>query len=99
MVDIQEDELRREAIQRVRAKQGFRQHLLIYLLVNGGLFVLNMVGSSKYIWSGWPAFGWGIGLLAHGISVYGRNPANQQRLVNEELERLRASHQAGNPPV
>jgi hypothetical protein len=42
----------------------------VYVLVNAGLMALNYLGTPARVWWGWPALGWGIGLLAHGLSVF-----------------------------
>ncbi len=62
---------------RVHRIAEFYQHLLIYVLVIGLLTAVNAYtiynGSqpSKWFswWVMWPAMGWGIGVLTHGISV------------------------------
>ena len=63
--------------QRVHRIAEFYQHGMIYLLVIGLLAVVNAVAiynstpSSKWQYWGviWPAFGWGIGVIVHGITV------------------------------
>ena len=36
----------------------------------GGLFILNYMTSPGYLWAKWAAFGWGIGIVSHGLSVF-----------------------------
>lgn len=60
-----------KARKRVEEIRGFYTHLLIYILVNVGLFILNLVTSRGDFWFYWPLFGWGIGILAHALSVFG----------------------------
>ena len=63
--------------QRVHRLAEFYQHLSIYALVIGGLWIANLVqvwdsGLPKRVfsyWALWPALGWGIGVVVHGISV------------------------------
>ena len=86
-----DDQLRRTAERRVGAKLSFRIHLFVYLLVNGGLVVLNLVTSPNYLWCLWVLSGWGIGLIAHGAAVYGIATADRERMVEAELARLRRS--------
>lgn len=83
-----DDELRRTAERRVSAKLGFRSHLFTYLLVNGGLVLLNLVTSPDYLWCLWVSSGWGIGLIAHAFSVYGGG-ADRERMIEAEMARLR----------
>ena len=90
MVDADpEAELRRRAERRVSAKTGFRSHAVIYVFVNGALAVLNLMTTPHYLWVKWPVFGWGIGLAAHGLSVYGTGEADRERAVQAEMERMR----------
>lgn len=95
MTTSADDELRRTAERRVSAKLGFRSHLFAYLLVNGGLVLLNLITSPDYLWCLWAMFGWGIGLIAHGFAVYGRGDAERERMIEAELTRLR---RGGAPP-
>lgn len=48
-------------------RQQFRQHLRSYILVISGLLLLNLVTSPHYLWFIWPLFGWGIGIVSHGL--------------------------------
>jgi hypothetical protein len=48
--------------------QGFKYHLLAYLVVNAILFAVNMMNPA-HLWFFWPLLGWGIGLAAHGYAV------------------------------
>ena len=59
------------ARRRVRALRGFYKHLALYLLVNSALLVFNLLKGSATLWAGWPAAGWGIGVVAHGLAVWG----------------------------
>ena len=90
MSDLDADgDLRRRAERRVAAKAGFRSHALIYVVVNAGLLGVNLLTSPHYLWVGWPMFGWGIGLAAHGLSVYGANPARREDAVRREMARMK----------
>ena len=60
----------REAVEYVRDIKSFYTHALQYAVVMTGLFLLNLFTSPGYFWVIWPALGWGIGLLAHGLSVF-----------------------------
>lgn len=59
-----------EARRRVRKLRGFYGHLTAYILAMTGLLLLNLVASPGRWWVAWVAFGWGSGLLAHGLSVF-----------------------------
>lgn len=84
-------ELRRLAIRRADMKLAFRSHLMAYVLVNAGLVAINLLTSPGYFWAIWPMLGWGIGLGAHAASVYMNGEGMRDRLIEEELEKLRRS--------
>ncbi len=68
-----EDEiLYKKAKKRVQEIKSFYVHLVVYLFVNVALVVLNLIVSPGQLWFYWTTFGWGIGLAAHAISVYGK---------------------------
>jgi signal transduction histidine kinase len=66
----------RRGRRRVAAQVGFYVHLMCYLGVMAFLALINFFTTS-YPWFVWPAFGWGIGLFAHYMAVFG------SRLVRE----------------
>ncbi len=59
-----------QAIMYVRDIKGFYTHLIIYVLVIAILFVLNLIRKPDHFWVIWPAIGWGIGILFHGLNVF-----------------------------
>ena len=84
-------ELRRLAIRRADMKLAFRSHLLAYVVVNAGLVAIYVMTGDfgDYFWPIWPMLGWGIGLGAHAASVYMNGEGMRDRLIEEELEKLR----------
>lgn len=63
------------AKKRVKKISGFYSHLLVYIVVNLMLVVVNYQqlapGESYFKWHNFTTlFFWGIGLLAHGLSVF-----------------------------
>ena len=88
----------RAALCRVRQLRGFYTHLSVYLAVNAGLLVINLVSSPGRLWVVWPLAGWGIGLLIHAAGVFlgGRwlGAEWERRKVEELVERQR---RAGRP--
>ncbi len=49
--------------------QGFKYHLIAYVIVNAILIVVNLMNPA-HLWFFWPLIGWGIGLAAHGYAAY-----------------------------
>ncbi|WP_309645348.1 2TM domain-containing protein [Phenylobacterium sp.] len=87
--DNEEQRLRRIAERRADAKLGFRAHLLVYLVVSAGLAAINLLTSSDYYWFVWPMLGWGVGVVAHGLSVHAYVGDHRERMIEEEMARLR----------
>jgi len=56
--------------QRVQKISVFYQHLIVYVLVNAGLAALNLMSDASELWFLYPLFGWGIGVAAHGLTVF-----------------------------
>lgn len=59
-----------EAMEYVRDIRSFYMNLIQYAVVITALAVLNLLTSPGYLWFLWVAFGFGIGLVAHGLSVF-----------------------------
>ncbi|MBT8193633.1 MAG: 2TM domain-containing protein [Acidimicrobiia bacterium] len=77
------EEQRQRAIRRIRAKREFRSHLAVYLAVNALLVLIWAMTSAAYFWPVWPMFGWGIGVVAHGVGVY----AGPSEITEAQIER------------
>jgi hypothetical protein len=58
------------ARKRVEALKGFYIHATAFVLVNIALFAINMLVGGAW-WFYWPLIGWGIGLGAHALGVFG----------------------------
>ncbi len=59
-----------EAKRHVKQLRGFYRHAFIFVLVIGFLTALNLMTNPGRWWFQWIAFGWGIGIIAHGLSVF-----------------------------
>lgn len=58
------------AIDEVRAIKGFYSHLTTYIFIIALLFIINLITDPSYIWATWPALGWGIGVINHGLNAF-----------------------------
>jgi hypothetical protein len=91
------DERYNLAYKRVKRIKGFYVHALVYVLVNAFLIISSFDKSSfdTENFFKWETFStalfWGIGLTAHGLSVFGRNlffGANwEERKIQELMEK------------
>ena len=62
------DALRR-ARKRVKDIRSFYISATMYCIIIPSLWTINLVGGGK-LWAHWATIGWGIGLTAHGLSVF-----------------------------
>ncbi len=57
------------ALEHVRDVKSFYTHLITFAVIVLSLFIFNYTFTPQYIWAWWVLFGWGIGLISHGLSV------------------------------
>lgn len=74
-----------ELQERAEANVGFYRHLMVYTIVNIGLFGLDFLDNGWINWAYFAALGWGIGLLAHFLQIRSFRFFS----VEKEKERLR----------
>ena len=85
--DLPPDSIEARAARRVRKKIGFYIHALVFVLVNLGVVVVNMLNGRGpgFIWP------WGIGLAVHGlltlVSLQGEGV--RERMIRQEIERMK----------
>ncbi len=90
------DEIRARAEKRVKKRAEFLQHLAIYAIVNGFLWLMFLVIAVTT--GAWPALiapflstvGWGIGLAIHALTVYVDTNAVEkirQQEIDREIQR------------
>ena len=96
-----QDEIKyQEALKRVKKIKGFYTHAIVYVFVNIMIVFLNVknldLGESYFQFKNFmTAFFWGIGLLAHGLSVFvpnwimGQNW--EERKIKEFMEKEKAN--------
>lgn len=87
----QDLQLRRQAKKRVEMKMGFLTHLLVFVCVNGGLFVLGSLRGDFDALHRLPLWGWALGLAIHGVvtllALQGTDL--RERMLQAELRTLR----------
>jgi hypothetical protein len=91
------DEIRfQEAVKRVKRIKGFYTHAIVYIVINIMVVIINVQdlksGESYFQYQNFfTAIFWGIGLLAHGLSVFvpsmimGKNW--EERKIKELMEK------------
>ena len=74
-----------KARRQVAAIKGFYIHLFIFALVMLGLGAINFAVGGPW-WALWVLLGWGIGVLAHALTVFGRT---SKRIAEWEDRKIR----------
>ena len=79
-----------KAKERVEVIKGFYIHLIVYIVVNLGLFSINMFVTPDGLWFFWPLMGWGVGVVFHALFVFspglGLGADWEQRKIQELME-------------
>lgn len=66
---MDDDKLLIIASKRVKLKRDFYSHLVSYISVNLFLAVIALLSGSGF-WFLYVVFGWGIGIVIHGVNTY-----------------------------
>ena len=91
--------------QKAKARARFQSHLVTYLVVNAGLWVLwaltNRHHYGEIPWPAWTTVFWGFGLIMKGITAYGGPSTGQSReqRTQREYERLTQEHGHSTDPL
>ena len=90
MNPMDEEALQQAAKKRVDLKIGFYTHLLVFVLVNSGMYLMNNFSGGQR-WHYFPLFGWGLGLAIHGIVTFIslQGMGLKARMLEQEIETLR----------
>jgi hypothetical protein len=83
-------ELRQQAIVRLKKKSDFKAHLLAYVLVNTFLVVIWAATGAGFPWPVFFIFGWGIGVAFNAWDVYARVTPTESE-ITREMDALRHS--------
>jgi transcriptional regulator with XRE-family HTH domain len=75
------------ALRKARKLRGFYIHLMQYAVVIAILAAINFFSGSSYPWVIWPALGWGIGLMFHGLRVHEKIPFLGAEWEKRQVER------------
>ena len=80
-----------KAQKKVEEIKGFYANLFSYVIIITVLAILNLSTSPEHWWFLYPAMGWGLGVAAHGMSVFNYMPflgsGWEDRKIKELMER------------
>jgi hypothetical protein len=75
------------AQKRVKEIKSFYGNLISYCLIIPFLIIVNIITSPGDLWFIYPMLGWGIGLAAHGMGVFGVGKKWEDKKIREILEK------------
>lgn len=81
------DKAYERAQKRVKEIKSFYGNLISYCIVIPFLIIINLTTNPKNIWFFFPMLGWGIGLAAHGMSVFAIGKKWEEKKIREILEK------------
>lgn len=86
-----------EEVRRRRELQDFFRHLIVFIVVNGALFVIDLLESSDSFWFYWVTLFWGIGLLIQGFNALAVDQRLADGVLNRQREAARTQSPVGTP--
>ncbi len=85
---LSEEQLAYEkASKRVEELKGFYGNLISYCVFIPFLFFINWRTSPNYWWAFWPMFGWGIGVISHGIKTFGISKDWEEKQIRKYMQK------------
>ena len=86
----EQEELRNEAVKQIKRKRDFVGHVVLYLIVNAGLWVVWAIdGANTHdLWPAWVTGIWLVILLLDAHKVYKERPISDQQ-IQEEMRRMK----------
>jgi hypothetical protein len=83
---VDEQSPRQAAIERLKNRRAFAQHLVTYVVVNLFLVGIWAATGGGYFWPVWVIGFWGIGLVMHAWTAFVQRPITEAD-VQREIER------------
>lgn len=75
------------AQKRVKEIKSFYSNLISYGIIIPFLIIINLVTTPENIWFFYPMLGWGIGVVAHGMSVFAIGKKWEDEKIRQILEK------------
>jgi fatty acid desaturase len=91
-----DDELRKQARQRVQKRRDLAAHVVAYVVINAMLVGVWAFTGAGYFWPAWVILGWGVGLVLNVWDVFFRRPITEAD-IDREMERLQGSSDPSKP--
>jgi len=76
------------AVEKVEKLKEFYQNIISYCIIIPFLILINLNLTPDFHWFWFPMFGWGIGVLFHGLDVYSYNPILGRNWESKKINEL-----------
>ena len=76
------------AVEKVEKLKEFYQNIVSYVIIIPLLVFINLKFSPQFHWFWFPMFGWGIGVVFHGLDVYEYNPFLGKNWESKKIKEL-----------
>jgi hypothetical protein len=87
-----DDNIETQAKKKVQARNGFLVHVVVFFTMNTAFLGIWFLTGHGYPWFLWPMLMWGVGLVAHVVTLWtGPGSEHEERAVQREIRRLRAA--------
>jgi len=77
----------RRASKRLEELKAFYSNVIAYVLVIPFLIFVNYMTYWDYKWFWFPMFGWGLGVVIHGLATYGFGSNWEKRKIKEIMDK------------
>lgn len=84
---MEDEQKYKQAKKHVQKLKGFYIHLWVFIVVNLGLIFINFFVSGGPIWFIYPLFGWGIGVMGHGFSLFNFSQDWEKRQIEKYMNK------------
>ncbi len=85
-----ENDLRAKAIKRINRRRDFQGHVIFFLIVNTGLWLIWATingADTDHLWPAWVTGIWLVILVIDAFKVYGERPISDQQ-ISKEMRRM-----------
>lgn len=83
MTTVDPNDSRTAAIKRLNDRRDFSSNIVSYIVVNAALVLVWYFTGRGYFWPAWILGCWGIGLVLHAWTIWGRRPITEEDVRRE----------------